>query len=228
VAYDEEEIGPVPAPPAAAAGHGGASSSGRPPTWSSIAGLLGVLIAVIVGASVVVPGGGSSHSHTSSSPTSTTTSSHPEPTSELVYLGRLQPSGGDIPAVGDAQLAGHDYPISLLYEDIGSTPSIAAACESQASCRATSYELGGRFTRFQATLGLLGTATGGNSGESQGQVQHWSVVVDGSLVKLGDLTPNSAPDSIDVPLSGARNLELRMIAEPGLEGTIVWGNARVY
>ena len=196
---------------------------------SGLLGLLGAIAAVtaLVGASasLVTTGGGSPHPTSTASTTGTTTSSKP---TELVYLGRLQPVVGDIPEVGDARLAGHSYPISLLYQDIGSIPSIAAACESQNSCRATSYELSGRFTRFQATVGRVGTATGANSGESQGQVERWSVVVDGITVKQGELMPYSRPDSIDVPLSGALRLELWMIVEPEFEGIIAWGDARVH
>jgi hypothetical protein len=66
------------------------------------------------------------------------------------------------------------------------------------------------------------------SGESQGQVERWSVVLDGRTVKQGEVMPYSRPDSIDVPLSGALRLELRMIAEPEFEGTIAWGDARVH
>jgi hypothetical protein len=165
---------------------------------------------------------------TTSVPSSTTspTTSTPEP-AELLYLGRLQPGEGDVPDVGSAQLAEHVYPISLLYQNIGSTPSIAAACESRTSCRATSYELLGRFTRFQATVGRVGAAAGSSSRESTALMELWSVLVDGRTVKHGELMPNSRPDSIDVPLAGARELELRMLAEPGVEGTIVWGNARI-
>jgi hypothetical protein len=196
---------------------------------SGLLALLGVIVAVTAlvstGVSLLSTGGGSTHHPTSTASTTATSTSEP---TELVYLGRLQPGRGDIPEVGDSRLAGHSYPISLLYQDIGSTPSIAAACESQTSCRATSYELSGRFTRFQATVGRVGTVTGANSGESQGQMERWSVVVDGRTVKQGELMPYSRPDAIDVPLSGALQLELRMIAEPEFEGTIVWGDARAH
>jgi hypothetical protein len=190
----------------------------------SLLGLLGV-IAVVTTLVSLVTGGGANHPASTAPATRTTAPSEP---TELVYLGRLRPDGGDIPVVGDARLAGHSYPISLLYRDLGSTPSIATGCYSQTSCRATSYELGGRFKRFQATVGQVGTATGADAGEAQGQVERWSVAVDGRTVKQGELTPHSRPDSIDVPLSGALELELQMIAEPEFEGTIVWGDARVH
>ena len=220
MANGEEEIGPVPAP---AARHGG-SPRGRPPSWSSIPALLGVLIAVtaVAGAGVglLANGGGSSGSgaHTVSS---STTSTSPGSAAE-VYLSRLRPRGGDWPSAGDAQLDGHDYPYSLLYENVGDAPSIAAVCGSRASCRATSYELGGHFTRFQATLGIE------TRGASVGYM-HWSVVADGTPAEQGVLAPNSPHHSIDVPLAGASNLELQVTVENELvEGTIVWGNARVH
>jgi len=186
-----------------------------------------IVVTALVGAgvSLVTTGGGSPNNRTAAPTTGTATS--PSELTELVYLGRLQPVVGDIPEVSDARLDGHNYPISLLYQDIGSTPSVAAACESQTSCRATSYELTGRFTRFQATVGLVGTTAGANSGESQGQ-ERWSVVLDGRTAKQGEVVPYSRPDSIDVPLSGALRLELRMVAEPEFEGTIAWGDARVH
>jgi len=179
----------------------------------------------------VVTGGGSSGSggHTTPNPTNTTSteptnSTSTESNTEVVYLSRLQPSGGDTPSAGDAPLNGHDYPDSLLYENVGIAPSIADACEAQASCRATSYVLVSPFTRFQATLGA---ETRGASGESLRHV-HWSVVVDGKPAEEGDISPNSAPHPIEVHLAGASNLELRVIVENGFGGTIVWGNARVY
>jgi NPCBM/NEW2 domain len=234
VAEGEEEIGPVPAPsthntvpvPAPFMPPGG-SPGGRPPARNSISALLGVLLAVIavagitVGALVAV-GGGSRSSRTSiaTEPGSTSTTS----TARLVYLSRLVPSGGDTPMVGNARLDGHDYPNSLLYENVDEVPSIAASCDSQAFCRATSYELGGRFTQFLATLG---TETGGSPAEQRGYLR-WSVVVDGTPATEGTLTPRSALDSIDVPLAGADNLALRVIVEDGFAGTIVWGNARVH
>lgn len=226
----EEEIGPVPAPPAAPMAHAAGSPPSGPPGQSSRSRVLRLLGVIVIVTALV--GGGASLTITENHPTSTTTTTGPttstSESTELAYLGRLQPSEGDIPDVREVRLAGRTYPFSLLYEDIGSTPSVAASCESQTSCRATSYELNGRFTRFQATVGRVGTATGASSGESQGQVERWSVLLDGRMVKQGEVMPSSRPDSVDVPLSGALRLELRMIAEPEFEGNIAWGDARVH
>jgi hypothetical protein len=207
----------------------GGAPSGRPPSRNSISALLGVLLAVIavagVSVGVLVAVSGSSHPNTGveSRSTTTTVSTSPAPRAGLVYLSRLGASGGDTPMVGDARLDGHDYPNSLLYENVDEVPSIAASCESQSSCRATSYELSGRFTQFLATLG---TETRGSPAEQRGYVR-WSVVVDGRPTE-GILAPSSAPEAIDVPVGGTDSLELRVIVEDGFVGTIVWGNARVH
>jgi hypothetical protein len=230
VADGEEEIGPVPAPSMQNAPVPAPSMSpgGPPPSRSSISALLGVLLVIAVAGvsvGVLVAVSGSSHPNTAveSRPPTTTVSTSPARRAGLVYLSRLGASGGDTPTVGDARLDGHDYPNSLLYENVDEAPSSAASCESQSSCHATSYELSGRFTQFLATLG---TETRGSPAEQRGYVR-WSVMVDGRPTE-GILAPSSAPEAIDVPVGGADSLELRVIVEDGFAGTIVWGNARVH
>ena len=165
---------------------------------------------------------------TSGGPSTTTPPPPPKPpvtTASPSYLSALMPTQGDTPSRGDIQLGGADFPNSIFYEDVASAQSTASACQnSLADCRDTFYELGGRYKTFTASFGL--TQGGNPAFTAQG---NWAVSVGGQVIKQGTVPANSAPEPIDVSVSGGQVLELRTIVHEAIgdTSTAVWGNAHI-
>ena len=200
----------------------------------ALAGVIVAVIGVITGTQISSKSGGGGQHETSSgssnTPSAGSTPPHaPTSRAKPAFLSSLTPSAGDQPTPGDIQLAGADFRHSIFYEDIaGGDVSSAPACEnvpSEFDCRATSYDLGGRYRRFTASFGL--TQGGNPAFNAEGR---WEISVDDQVIKQGVAPANKAPTPIDVPLGSGRVLVLRAAVHEavGDTSTVAWGDARIH
>jgi hypothetical protein len=201
-------------------------------TWSrveklTLIGLVIAALSLLAALSHMSGNGGASKATTAGpTPTATTTNpvtDHPTPT----YLETLTPSEGDRPERGEAQLDGRNFPHSIFYEEIGGISTASSGCQEEDNCRATFYQLGGRYLLFTADFGIFAHGT---SAAGQIATGEWRVAVDDKVESKGKVVANTTPESISVPLRGGQVLELRItVEEPGIgeSNTGVWGNARV-
>ncbi len=183
--------------------------------WDPLQIVAAIVVAFVVGGgtTVVIVGGGNSKQ----SGTSTTPPSH------LAFLSKLNPAG-DRPQTGNTEYRGRELANSIFYENVTATQSTASPCEGapEAYCRATNYQLGGRNSVFTCKFAVEVHSTYNNG-------THWRVSVDGNVLKEGTFQPNSAAESLGVPLEGGEMLELRVTTdEPGLsEPKVIWGDATI-
>jgi hypothetical protein len=157
----------------------------------------------------------------------TGTTTNPTEHSTPTYVEALHPSEGDRPERGETRLDGRDYSHSIFYEEIGGISTASSGCHEEDNCRATFYQLGGRYSLFTADFGIFAHGT---SAAGQLATGEWRVAVDGKVESKGKVVANTTPESISVPLHGGQVLELRItVEEPGIaeSNTGVWGNARV-
>jgi hypothetical protein len=198
----------------------------------ALAGVIVAVIGLISGWQISSNSGGGGRHKTSSSssntPSPTPTPSQPSTSpAKPAFLSSLTPSAGDQPGKGDIQLAGADFPHSIFYEDIAGDLSSAHACDSVPSgfdCRATSYDLGGRYRRLTASFGL--TQGGNPAFNAEGR---WEISVDDQVIKQGVEPANKTPTPIDVPLGSGHVLVLRAAVDEAIgdTSTVAWGNARI-
>jgi hypothetical protein len=101
--------------------------------------------------------------------------------------------------------------------------SVAPACKGEPfACRATTYELKGKYRTLVGTFGLIETG----SYEAQA---HWQVLVNDRMERQGKIQAG-ATVPLDVPLHNRNTLELRVILEGTFNAsttTVVWGDARL-
>jgi hypothetical protein len=156
-----------------------------------------------------------------STPVGSATGTTPDtPPPEPVHLEKLASTSGEPPKRGDVKLGGRDFPESIFYENVQENSSNEEWCKRYSECRGVSYELGGH-SRFKATFGITGTGEGTFGGL-------WWVMVDGRVVKSGEVTVNQTPVPLDLPLDKGSVLELRAATETYSGGVnIVWGNAEL-
>jgi hypothetical protein len=191
-----------------------------------VAALGGVAVPLALNSDGATHGRGGRSSTSDSTPTATT--SRPRVTSQPrpVFLSSLTPSAGDVPQRGDSQVKGADFPHSIFYENIQSDVSASSSCDSAdgADCRATSYDLGGKYRSFTAHFGIAQGAN--NAVTARGD---WEISVDDQVVKQGTTTGNSAPEKIRVSFGSGRVLALRVVVHEAIGDTtnVVWGDARV-
>lgn len=165
--------------------------------------------------------------HTTTVTRTITTPSPPEstptPPSDGHYLKTLAVSSGDAPTPGDIHLAGHNFADSVFYEKLGEAQSTAKWCAGEPyMCRATAYEIGGKYHSFTAVLGL--TEISSSTPHAQ-----WQVVVDGVVEKSNPVPVNTALP-VNVSIAGGHLLELRVKVEEASIAdsvTIIWGDAKV-
>lgn len=171
---------------------------------------------------VVLGVGGGTAAITSSGSSGKTKQPKPKPPPvKAVFLSELTPSGGDPVSPGDGQIAGHDFPHSLIYENFGSKQSVANSCSAEPSqCHATTFELPGSYRSFTATVSVA-------ERNNYNPVLHWQVWANGQILKQSKVASGTAA-SIHVELNGAQSIELRVILEELFdEPTVIWGNALV-
>jgi hypothetical protein len=143
---------------------------------------------------------------TEPSSTSTTTAA---PAGPPTYLADTQPTSDGM-LVGEWRIDGTPYPHSL-----GAQP----LCISDAGT--ATYEVGGSYRRFQATIG----ATDDMYDDDR---MLFVVELDGVEIARRPVTPRQ-PGTVDVDISGGDELRLT-VTETGnciFTGTAVWGDARV-
>ncbi len=189
-------------------------------------GIIAVLVAVGFGISQLPK---SSSGSGGTGPTTPTRPSPPATTSTSVqpvqpaYLSTLTSSGGDSPTPGDVKLAGRDFRESIFFEKVGNTESSASFCDgSPFSCRATTYELGGKYSVFTASFGVIESGTYSPQGS-------WQIVIDGKVAVQNKIAANTIVP-LSVSVAGGHTLELRATIEGLYEigaDSVVWGNARL-
>lgn len=198
-------------------------------------GLVGAIVGalIIAAATLLTASGGSSGSGqgsgssttTTSSSTSTGTTKTQQPPTKPTFLSTLVEkgeAGGDQPQPGEIQLGGREMSNSVFYEKIEGE-SVAQSCKNEPyDCRATTYELKGKYSSLVGALGLIET-------ESNGPQVHWQVRVDNRMERQGKIQAGGAI-AIDIPLHHRNTLELRFILEGDFNSsttTVVWGEAQL-
>jgi predicted Ser/Thr protein kinase len=181
--------------------------------------LLATLITILVGGAVAVvlasrghqpaqAGGGHPGTSPRASPSAGGAALAP-----TALLETLHPASGDQPLLGLAQFGGEPFPDSIRY-DLTQTQTNGMAD--------TVYDLGGRYTSFEATIGV--------QDDSSDQVE-FQVMIDGKRVLDETLQPGQVIPSIHLDVGGARSLRLMATAEAGVaccNPTIaIWGNAEL-
>jgi hypothetical protein len=203
-------------------------------------GLFGGLIGAVLGALIIAAAtliassngssrSGSSHggssSSTTTSSTSTETTKTPLPPTKPVFLSTLVEqgeAGQDQARAGEIQLGGREMPDSVFYEKIEGE-SVAQSCKGEMyNCRATTYELKGRYSSLVGTFGLMET-------ENYGPQAHWQVLVDNRMERQGKIQAGGTV-ALDIPLHHGNTLELRFVLEGDFNApttTVVWGDAQL-
>jgi hypothetical protein len=190
------------------------------PNWLIVALTLLVVLGVGGGTAAITSNGSSRRTGSESSGETIQPESKPPPV-KAVFLSELTPSGGDPVSSGDGQIAGRDFPHSLMYENYGSKQSVASSCSAEPyQCHATSFELPGSYQLFTATVSVA-------ERNNYNPVLHWQVWANGHILKQSKVASGTAAP-IHVELNGARSIELRVILEELFnEPTVIWGDALV-
>lgn len=101
--------------------------------------------------------------------------------------------------------------------------SVAEACKGEPfNCRATTYELKGRYRSLVGTFGFIET-------DSYDVQAHWQVLVNHRMERQGKIQAG-ATVPLNVPLRNRNALELRVIFEGTFNSattTVVWGEAQL-
>jgi hypothetical protein len=137
------------------------------------------------------------------------------------YLSSLSPIAGDTPQTGDVQIGSRDFPDSVFYEHIYVGSPDEGPCANVDKCRRIEYELGGKYVTFTATFAI----TAQREQQPEG---HWWIELDGKVARQGSFTGRE-PEELEIPLEGAKTLELR-VAAPEMnvgETEFIWGNAEL-
>jgi hypothetical protein len=189
------------------------------PNWLIVALTLLVVLGVGGGTAALTTSGSSRKTDSNSSVKTGQPGSTLPP--KAVFLSDLTPSGGDPVSPGDGQIAGRDFPHSLVYENFGNKQSVASSCSAEPSqCHATTFELPGSYKSFTATVSVAERNT-------YNPVLHWQVWANGHVLKQSKVASGTAA-RIRVELNGAQSIELRVILEELYdEPTVIWGNALV-
>jgi hypothetical protein len=139
-----------------------------------------------------------------------------------MYLSSIYPEG-DPPQIGDVYLSGHDFPHSVFFQDVNHA-SIASGCETSLGCRAASFRLGGKYSRFHATFGITT-----NEANKHDRCRWWVVLDHKTLEQSTGCVSNAPGETITLSIRGGDTLELRarMLEGSSSKMTIIWGDARV-
>lgn len=113
-------------------------------------------------------------------------------------------------------------PNSVFFEQIEGE-SVAQSCKNELyNCRATTYELKGKYSSLIGTFGLI-------EPESLGAKAHWQVIVDNRMERQGKIQAGTTVP-LDIPLRHRNTLELRVVLEGDFNSSttaVVWGEAEL-
>jgi hypothetical protein len=113
-------------------------------------------------------------------------------------------------------------PNSVFYEK-PERESVSQACKGEPfACRATTYELKGKYRSLVGTFGLIET-------ESYDVQAHWQVLVNNRMERQGKIQAGTTIP-LNIPLHNRNALELRVILEGAFNSattTVVWGDAKL-